>query len=166
MHEAYTEHAHRAHARSQQQLPEPYDSPRSHARGRGIAHLAQQGSTFEPPPSQPPPFVMPGGPAASPAASSATPSRRAAPAPSTPDAAGTATLPWAGQLSPRVRERGIFDSSGETWRKDGEPMKKRTGGSSDGWLGTLDATMVPSPRAQPDEGAGRAAGGAGRGVAS
>ena len=120
MDEQYAHHATRVSLQAAEARPETPSS--SHARGRGIRHLAEHGeislatgmvqAPYEWSPSTPPrPVYEPEltGTAGTAGNSSHRPFR-AQPSGCSP------SIPWAGQQSPRVRGVGILDTSAETWR--------------------------------------------------
>jgi hypothetical protein len=143
-------------------------TPRSHARGQGIRHLAEHGSiniqagvvmhpyewsattpsqAYRPPhePELRPPISLGFTSAADPRVTSA-------------DGPKNQTgQPWAGLQSPRVRVSGIFDTSGETWRSaDAQesglmPLKRAPSHPvPDASGSTLTAgSLLPNPRTTP-----------------
>ena len=116
MDEAYQHHAQRVALKSAAEQP-AQQTPRSHARGRGIRHLAEHGSVDLQAGVVTHPYEWS---ATTPARPPYEPELRSATSSGVTSAGAPrnqpAEQPWAGLESPRVRVAGIFDTSGETWR--------------------------------------------------
>ena len=125
----------------------------SHARGRGIRHLAEHGSIATPAGVVNSPYEW----------ESSTPSRppqelqRSAISSGSTSANAPVThiaeQPWAGLQSPRVRVSGIFDTNGETWRSPDAPEQPLKRGPSHptvaSGLTLTPGSLVPNPRTAP-----------------
>ena len=183
MNEAYQHHEQRVALQNAAEQP-AQQTPRSHARGRGIRHLAEHGSIDIQAGVVTHPYEW----------SATTPSRplseselRLATSSGFTPSSGftsaadpritsvddprnqTAGQPWAGLQSPRVRVSGIFDTSGETWRSpDAQesglmPLKRAPSHPVPDASGmTLTpGSLVPNPRTAPvsqDQDSARTAG--------
>ena len=177
MNGAYQHHEQRVALQNAAQQP-AQETPRSHARGRGIRHLAEHGSIdiqvgvvthpYEWSATTPsrPPYEPELRPATSLGFTSVVDPRIT----SADDPRNqTAGQPWAGLQSPRVRVSGIFDTSGETWRSpDAQdhglmPLKRAPSHPVPDASGmTLTpGSLVPNPRTAPvsqDQDSARTAG--------
>ena len=163
MNEAYQHHEQRVALQNAAEQP-AQQTPRSHARGRGIRHLAEHGSIdiqagvvthpYEWSATTPLPYEPELRPATSSGFTSAADPRIT----SADDPRNqTAGQPWAGLQSPRVRVSGIFDTSGETWRSpDAQesglmPLKRAPSHPvpDASGLTLTPGSLLPNPRTAP-----------------